>query len=291
MPTLELNLACVPTDRSRPILDGSIEIPGVRIKPLPGEPEEIFRRALREEAFDITEMSMSSHITVTARRTNAYTAVPVFLSRAFRHSGVFIRTDRGISGPADLKGKRIGIRSFTTTTGAWIRGILANDYGVDLDSIRWITFEDPHVAEYVDTTQRAPAGGKIIEMLLAGELDAVLGERSDDARLATLFADPVAEAKAWYDRNRTVPINHVVVVSEKLAKERPDQVREVFRMLKASKAKMPAPSKGDIVFCPFGLQALRGPLELIVRYAAQQGLIPRAYAVDELFDDTTRLLT
>src|SRR5262245_47350387 len=106
MAVLDVTMACVQTDRSRPILDGSIAIPGMRIKALPGEPEEIFRRALREEAFDITEMSMSSHITVTARSESAYVAVPVFPSRAFRHSGIFIRTDRGINAPADLTGKR-----------------------------------------------------------------------------------------------------------------------------------------------------------------------------------------
>jgi 4,5-dihydroxyphthalate decarboxylase len=115
MSVLDVTMACVPTDRSRPILDGSLAIPGMRITALPGEPEEIFRRALREEAFDITEMSMSSHITVPARGASAYVAVPVFPSRAFRHSGIFIRTDRGINVPADLKGKRIGIPEYQQT--------------------------------------------------------------------------------------------------------------------------------------------------------------------------------
>jgi 4,5-dihydroxyphthalate decarboxylase len=207
----------------------------------------------------------------------------------FQHEYALYNPSKGVLTPADLKGKRVGIRSFTTTTGAWIRGILANDCGVDLDSIRWITFEEPHVAEYVDTTERAPAGKKIMDMLLAGELDAVLGERSDDPRFATLFADPLAEAKAWYGRHGIVPINHVVVVSGTLTKQQPDQVREVFRMLAASKAQA-KPTGGGIDFCPFGLAALRKPLEAIVGYAAQQALIPRAYAVEELFDDTTRVL-
>jgi len=118
------------------------------------------------------------------------------------------------------------------------------------------------------------------------------------AHVFMVFASPAlgaerwstAEAKAWYDRNAIVPINHVVVVGEKFAKESPDQVREVFRMLKASKAKGAAPDKGAVDFCPFGVEAMRKPLEAIIRYAAQQRLIPRAYAVDELFDDTTRRL-
>jgi hypothetical protein len=98
--------------------------------------------------------------------------------------------------PADLKGKRVGIRSFTTTTGAWIRGILANDYGVDLDSIRWITFEEPHVAEYVDTSERAPRARRSSTCCWRASWTPCLGERSDDARLATLFADPAAEAES-----------------------------------------------------------------------------------------------
>jgi 4,5-dihydroxyphthalate decarboxylase len=248
-----------------------------------------FKPMVREGKFDVSEVAIVTYLIAKAHH-KPMVLLPAVVMGRFQHDYALYNRARGVLTPADLKGKRVGIRSFTTTTGAWIRGILANDYGVDLDSIRWITFEEPHVAEYVDTTERAPAGKKIIDMLLAGELDAVLGERSDDARLATLFADPGAEAKVWYDRNRTVPINHVVVVSEKLAQEKPDQVREVFRMLKASKASMPAPTKANIDFCPFGLEALRGPLEVIIRYAAQQGLIPRAYAVDDLFDDTTRTL-
>jgi 4,5-dihydroxyphthalate decarboxylase len=249
-----------------------------------------FKPMVREGKFDVSEMAIVTYLIAKAHH-KPMVLLPAVVMGRFQHDYALYNRARGVLTPTDLKCKRVGIRSFTTTTGAWIRGILANDYGVDLDSIRWITFEEPHVAEYVDTTERAPAGSKIIDMLLAGELDAVLGERSDDARLATLFADPAAEAKVWYDHNRTVPINHVVVVSEKLAKERLDQVREVFRMLKASKASMAAPPKGNIDFCPFGLEALRGPLDVIVRYAAQQGLIPRPYAVDELFDDATRMLT
>ncbi len=116
-----------------------------------------------------------------------------------------ITAKRGTLTPGDLNGKRVGIRSFTTTTGAWLRGILANDYGVDLDSIDWVTFEDAHVAEYRDTTKRAPAGKQIIQMLLDGELDAVLGEKSDHPDLQPLFADVAAEEKAWFAKHEVLP--------------------------------------------------------------------------------------
>ena len=202
------------------------------------------------------------------------------------HSYALYNPARGTLGPGDLEGKRVGIRSFTTTTGAWIRGILANDYGVNLDKIKWVTFEDPHVAEYVDTTERAPKDKTILQMLLDGELDAVLGETSDDARLKPLFPDPAAEAAKWYARRSVVPVNHLVVVTEQLAKSRPDVVAGVYDLLKRNKEQAGPAVEPDLV--PFGVEANRKPLELIVDYAFQQALIPRRYAVDELFDATTR---
>ena len=124
--------------------------------------------------------------------------------------------------PVDLNGKRVGIRSFTTTTGAWLRGILANDYGVDLNSIDWVTFEDAHVAEFKDTTKRAPAGKQIVQMLIDGELDAVLGEKVEHPDLKPLFTDAAAEEKAWFARHKVMPINHMVVVSQSLSDKHPD---------------------------------------------------------------------
>src|SRR6202034_2513189 len=119
--------------------------------------------------------------------------------------------------PPELAGKRVGIRSFTTTTGAWLRGMFENDYGLDLAKVKWITFEERNVAEYIATTERAPEGKKIIPMLLAGELDAVLGDRSDDPRVRSLFGDPAAAAQTWYRKHHIVPLNHMVVVSAELA--------------------------------------------------------------------------
>jgi 4,5-dihydroxyphthalate decarboxylase len=185
--------------------------------------------------------------------------------------------------PADLNGKRVGIRSFTTTTGAWLRGILANDYGVDLGSVDWVTFEDAHVAEFEDTTKRAGAGKQIVQMLIDGELDAVLGEKSDHPDLKPLFADVAEEERAWFEKHKVVPINHMVVVSQALSDRHPDAVREVQRVLAASAAASSASPR-------FTADEMRRSLELIVNYSAQQGLIPRAFAVDELFDDVTRAL-
>ena len=244
-----------------------------------------FKPMVREQAFDVCEMAIVTFLMAKAHG-KPLVLLPATMLGRFQHSYALYNPARGSLGPSDLEGKRVGIRSFTTTTGAWIRGILANDYGVNLDKIRWITFEDPHVAEYVDTTERAPKDKKILQMLLDGELDAVLGEASNDPKLKPLFPDPAAEAAKWYARRGVVPVNHLVVVTEQLAKSRPDVVVGVYDLLKRNKEQMGPAASLDLV--PFGVEANRKPLELIVDYTFQQALIPRRYAVEELFDATTR---
>jgi 4,5-dihydroxyphthalate decarboxylase len=215
--------------------------------------------------------------------------LPSVVVARFQHAYALYHERSGTLKPADLNGKRVGIRSFTTTTGAWLRGILENDYGVDLNSIQWVTFEDAHVAEFRDTTARAPQGKEIVQMLLDGELDAVLGEKVERPGLKPLFPNAGNEEKSWFAGHGVVPINHMVVVSNALSNTHPDAVREVFRMLRASAAQAPA-ADAAVALSKGGLDAMRGSLELITRYIAQQGLIPRAFTVDELFDDLTRAL-
>lgn len=244
-----------------------------------------FKPMVREQAFDVCEMAIVTYLMAKAHQKPLALLPAVMLGR-FQHAYAIYNGERGTIGPGNLKGKRVGIRSFTTTTGAWIRGILANDYGVDLDDIHWITFEDPHVSEYRDTTERAPKDKSIIEMLLNGELDAVLGETSNDPRLKPIFPDPAAEAARWFARHQAVPVNHLVVVTEKLARERPDIVREMYGLLKQSKSMAGPPSTPDPV--PFGMGPNRKSLQLIIDYAAQQSLIPRRFGAEELFDETMR---
>ena len=189
-----------------------------------------FKPMVREAAFDVSEMAIVTYLMARASASRWCCC----RTWSWRDSSMAMRSitrKRGTMTPADLNGKRVGIRSFTTTTGAWLRGILANDYGVDLDSIDWVTFEEAHVAEYRDTTKRAPAGKQIVQMLLDGELDAVLGEKSDHPDLRPLFADVAAEEKAWFARHGVRPINHMVVVSRALCETHPDVVREVSRLL------------------------------------------------------------
>jgi len=242
-----------------------------------------FKPMVREGAFDVAEMAIVTYLMAMSFGKPMVLLPSVMMARhQFRFA--WTHPSAGIAGPKDLAGKRVGIRSFTTTTGAWLRGILANEHGVDLDAVEWVTFEEPHVAEYIDTTTRASAGKAIMPMLRDGELDAVLGETSDDPRLQLLFADAPVEETHWMARHDMVPINHMVVVSTQLSQERPDVVREVYRMLEASR--MAAADRSP----SFDRAAMDRSLALITDYAAQQKLIPRRFGVDELFDDVTRAL-
>jgi 4,5-dihydroxyphthalate decarboxylase len=239
-----------------------------------------FKPMVREQAFDVSEMAIVTYLMAKSFGKPMVLLPNVVLAR-FQHAYALYNTKQGKLKPADLNGKRVGIRSFTTTTGAWLRGLLANDYGVDLDSIEWVTFEDAHVAEFRDTTKRAPAGKQIIPMLIDGELDAVLGEKAAHPDLRPLFADAATEEQSWFARRRVLPINHMVVVSETLSRDHPETLREVHRMLsEAAKGVPPDFSRDD----------MSRSLQTISQYAAQQGLIPRAYVADELFDDLTRTL-
>jgi 4,5-dihydroxyphthalate decarboxylase len=241
-----------------------------------------FQPMVREQAFDVSEMAIVTYL-MAKGFGKPMVLLPTVVVARFQHAYALTNAKQGAVKPADLNGKRVGIRSFTTTTGAWLRGILANDYGVDLDSIDWVTFEDAHVAEFRDTTKRAPADRKIVQMLIDRELDAVLGEKVEHRGLKPLFADPSGEEKAWFAKHQVMPINHMVVVSQALSETNPDAVREVHRLLAESAEASPAAPR-------FTADEMRRSLELITHYTAQQGLIPRAYAVDELFDDITRAL-
>ncbi len=241
-----------------------------------------FKPMVRENAFDVSEMAIVTYLMARSFDKPMMLLPDVVVAR-FQHAYALYNAKRSVLEPSGLNGKRVGIRSFTTTTGAWLRGILANDYGVDLDSIDWVTFEDAHVAEFRDTTKRAPAGKQIVQMLIDGELDAVLGEKVEHPDLRPLFADPGAEEKAWFASHQVRPINHMVVVSQNLSDNHPEIVREVHRLLGESAKASPAAPR----FTP---DEMRRSLDLITQYAHQQGLIPRAFVIDELFDDVTRAL-
>ena len=200
----------------------------------------------------------------------------------FQHHTMLYNSERGQLTPAGLAGKRIGVRSYSQTTAGWVGGILQNDYGADLSAVQWLTFEDGHVAEAKDPPGviRADKGKDITQMLIAGELDAARygAAMPDDPRLQSVIANPEAEAKAWFAKHGLVPVNHLVVVTDALARAKPDAVAELYRLLEAGWI-----AAGRVAATPFGRDANRPCLDLLISYCLQQKLISRPLIVEELW--------
>lgn len=195
------------------------------------------------------------------------------------------RADSDIRGPADLAGRRIGVRAYSQTTGMWLRGIIAETGGPQPPESHWVTFEDPHVLGIADPpwAERAAPGQEMLAMLRAGALDAVIlgNDLPDDPGLRPVFADPAAAAEAFWQRHRLVPVNHLLTVTRDLADRRPDLVAELVRMLRASAAPIAPGPKGPL---PPGRAALRPALELALRYMTEQEMLPRPLTLDEIWD-------
>jgi 4,5-dihydroxyphthalate decarboxylase len=252
----------------------------------------LFKAVVRDAKYDVAELAIATYLQAKAYG-KPYVLLPAVIVSRGQHHTIGHNPERGALKPSDLNGKKVGVRAYTVTTGTWVRGILASDYDVDLNSVEWITFEDPHVAEYRDPefVKRAPQGKEIAKMLLDGEIDAaILGDKFPDPRLKQLIPDAEGAARKWAERHRGIPINHMVVVREELSRSRPDVVKEVFRTIRESKKAAGLPDSGMLDPYRFGVEKCRPILEIIIDYCFRQQLIPRRIAVDELFDDNTRVL-
>ncbi len=324
MTDLRLTLACVATDRSRPILDGRVTVPGVTFDAEPGEPEAIFRTALRERKFDVTELSMSSHITVTARGDAHYVGIPVFLSRAFRHSAIYVRTDRGIERPEDLKARTIGLPEYQQTAALWVRGILRDLHGVGVRDARWriggveqagqterIRLDLPADIDAAPIAPDATLNG----LLAAGEIDAIVSPRpppslaDPEVPVARLFPDYRAAEIAYHRQTGFFPIMHCLAVRRELAAAHPDLPRRLLAafteardlalaelgLINVLRVSLPwvatalAETKeimgADI--WPYGFARNRDELAAMTRYAHEDGLTATRLDPAALFDPST----
>jgi 4,5-dihydroxyphthalate decarboxylase len=248
-----------------------------------------FKPLVREHKFDLSELAIVTYLQAKVYG-KPYVLIPAVVLARGQHHTIAYNPERGELKPQDLAGKRVGVRAYTVTTGAWVRGILQEQYDVDLDKVKWVTFEDPHLAEYTDPPEiaRAPAGKSIAQMLLDGELDAaIVGDKMPDSRLKQLIPDSEAAAKRWAEKHGQ-PLNHLMVIRNKLSRSRPDVVREVFRLLKESRDGAVRAGNKDAALLEFGVEPNRRALETIIDLSVDQKLIPRRFNVDELFDETTR---
>jgi 4,5-dihydroxyphthalate decarboxylase len=275
-----------------PLKRGEIPAGTVRLDFVDVKPTHLaFKPMVRELAYDVCEMAIVTFLMAKAYGKPLALLPAVMLGR-FQHHCMLYNVERGPLSPQTLAGRRVGVRAYSQTTGVWLRGILANDYGVNLDSVRWVTFEDAHVAEYRDPPQieRGAAGKDLTDMLVAGKIDAAIygAELPADPRLKSVIPEPEAAAQAWYRKHGVTPVNHLVTVRTDLLRSQPRAVAEVYRLLAAAKRAAPAPAGVDPA--PFGIAANRPALELIVDYCFQQRMIPRRVGVDELFADVEDLV-
>jgi 4,5-dihydroxyphthalate decarboxylase len=322
-----LTLAVGDYDRTRPILDGRVQVQGARIAALALPSEQTFPRAVARAEFDVSELSLSSHLVQLSRGEAQYVALPVFVARAFRHGCIYLRRDAGITTPKDLEGRRVGIPEYGMTMGLWLRGILADDHGVDVNGIAWRTAGTNAAGRKERLALELPpemdvqplaAGATLNAALLAGELDAVFSPTPPDAfaagdpRVARLFPDPRAAALAFHARTGFFPIMHVVGVRRDVLDRTPGIGRALFdafveaqRIAEAEWEAHLAKSSPATVF-PFlaeewaaareslggspwrhGVAANRAELAAICRWSRAQHLARRELAVEELFDPAT----
>lgn len=250
-----------------------------------------FKPLVRDAKFDLGELAIVTYLQAKAYG-KPYVLMPVPVVARSQHHTIAYNPERGALTPQQLEGKRVGLRAYTVTTGVWVRSVLREQYGVDLNKVRWVTFEDPHLAEYTDPSsiERAASGKNLTQMLLDGEVDAaVVGDKLPDPRLKQLIPDSEQAAKSWAEQHGE-PINHMLVIRSELSRTRPDVVREIFRIFKEANAIAVRGSSKNAAAMKFGVAPNRKTLETIIDNAFEQKLLPRKFTVDELFDDTTRAL-
>lgn len=320
MNNLNLSIAMGDYDRTRAIIDGRVRIDGVEPVCMMLSPEEMFFRAFRQQAFDVSELSISSYCVSVAKGDPHYVAIPIFLSRAFRHTSIYIRTDRGINKPEDLIGKRIGVAEYQLSANVWVRGILEHDYGVKPSDINWVrggmdTAGRPEKIKLnlpADVRiEQAPAEATLNDMLVNGQIDGFIGPRwtrcFDEGHplVSRLFDDSIAVASEYFQRTGIFPIMHLVGIRRSLVDQHPwlpgalikafseakDIAQEALNDTSATKVSMPFVEDnlkivkelmGDD-FWSYGVQKNVNVLEAFCEMHFEQGLSPRKLSVDELF--------
>jgi 4,5-dihydroxyphthalate decarboxylase len=257
-----------------------------------------FRRMVRSLEFDVSEMALTTYLTAREHGV-AFTALPIFLVRGFHHGAIRYNTRSGIRDPKDLEGRRVGVnRGYTVTTGVWARGILASEYDVDLGRVTWVLSGDEHVASYVPPANVQPAEGDLAEMLINGEIDAVIGVDVDHPDVAPLIPDPEEAAiRALRDR-AFYPINHLVVIKDEVLQRYPQVASAVFDAFTEAKRRYVAQlrdgSVTDRVYSrvlqttgadplPYGVEPNRAMLERLMEYARDQRILTRPVDIDQMF--------
>jgi 4,5-dihydroxyphthalate decarboxylase len=320
MEKLRLTIACGDYDRTKALQVGTVQPEGIALNYLPLQAEEIFWRMSNFREFDASEMSLSNHITMVSRGNSPFVAIPVFPSRFFRHSCVFINTDSGIKGPQDFKSKKIGAPEYSITAAVWIRGFLNDDYGVKASDMQWFVGgqEEPGRKERVRLNLPAEikvspiADDKTLNgMLESGAIDGLISARSPSSfvkgspKIRRLFPNYKEVEMDYYKRTKIFPIMHVLVIRKEVYDRNPWVARSLYKAFCEAKDRaIQAMHVSNTLACtlpwqfaemellkslfgsdwwPYGVEPNRHLLETLIRYMGEQGLIDRPVKLDELF--------
>jgi 4,5-dihydroxyphthalate decarboxylase len=325
----KLRLTCALSDnpRTRALLDGSITPEAIALETKALHPSEMFWRQLKFAEFDVSEMSLSSLTIATAQAPTQWVGLPVFTSRRFFHTGILVRTDRGIETPADLAGKTVGVPEFQQTAALWTRSVLRDEFGLDPRSMRWFMERNPDQSHGGQTGFAPPPGidlryvpreTNLGQMLIDGQVDALLHwidarnlvDRSHvdprtDPKVRSLFPDRNAEAHRYYAKTGIYPINHGLVVRRSIVERHPWVVLNLYAAFAAAKARLaadlatmlePFDAAGMLNGAakmlagdplPYGVKASHHVLDTIVRAVYADGLASRVVGLDELFAPNT----
>lgn len=321
---VSLSIACGNSDRTRAIRDGRVAIEGCGVNYITLEPEEVFFRAFRNGEFDVTELSFSSYVLSLSKGECPYVAIPAFVSRSFRHSGFYIRTDRDIKGPEDLRGRKIGVPEYQMTAIVWMRGVLKEDHGVDPIEIDWYSGgqEEPgrdertplELTNGVKVTKIGP-GKTLSRMLADGEIDGIMSARAPSAfsqsapGVGRLFPDYREREKDYFRRTGMFPIMHLIGIRRDLHERHAWLASSVYKAFSQAKdialaevrqmhvpiASLPwmeAEALETVAlmgsdYWPYGVAENIKEIEAMTRYSYEQGLAVRNLAPEELFAPST----
>jgi 4,5-dihydroxyphthalate decarboxylase len=328
MTLIPITIACGDYDRTRAIQDGRVRVEGCDVTYIPLEPEEVFHRTFKFQEFDVSELSFSSYLRITDSGKSDYVGIPAFVSRLFRHSGIYIRTDRGIAKPEDLKGKRIGLPEYQITAVVWMRGIMQDEYGVKPTDIHWFQGgqEQPGRTERTPLApipgldlKSIPSDKTLSGMLEAGELDALFTARAPSCfmrgapNIAHLFRDTRTAEQAYYKKTGMFPIMHLVGLKRELAAKHPWLATSLYKAFLEAKALamhqvrdvnalavtlpwMVAEAAETVRlmgedYWRYGVEENRKEIDALTRYAHEQGLVQKRLKPEDLFAAPTMDMT
>ncbi len=324
MPNLDLNIACWDYDRTRPLTDGRVQPEGINLDITVLRPREIFPRMLQDQEFHASEMSLASYVILKARDQCPFVAIPVMLSKIFRHDCIYVRPDAGINEPADLRGKRIGLPQYSSTAGVFIKGLMQHEYGVSPQEMTWFMGgqDTPAPAPLVPLDLPADihlefiSEDKTLEGMLAdGELDALFATYipnlflSGSPTIARLFPNFKEVEQDYYRRTGIFPIMHTVVIREDVHREHPWVAASLYDAFSQAKdlavgglydtdaLALTLPFLIDHLeesrrifgsdYWSYGVESNRPALEGLSQYVVDQGLAPRVVSTEELFPEIT----